>query len=243
MRNTIIAVLVFMLLAAPARAVNLVVVSDTWPPYTDPELTGNGLAINLVATALKRAGYPVSVRFESWSRTMQGVDIGVYDVVGAIWYTDDRAKAFVFSEPYLTNVVKVVRRKDRAFAFNNLVDLAGKRIGVVNGYAYGDNFDRIEVLTKVPSNHVILNLLDVAHGRLDATLDDELVLQYGISRYLKNTSTELEILPKPVSSRGLRIAVSKANPNHKEIVTAFNKAIDQMRNDGTYKRIVEQYRY
>ena len=242
MRN-VIAVFVFMLFLLPVRAAELVVVSDTWPPYTDPELKGNGLAINLVTTALKRAGYPSSVKFESWPRTMQGVDIGVYDVIGAIWYTSDRAQAFVFSEPYLTNVVKVVRRKDRAFPYNNLTDLIGKRVGVVKGYAYGDNFDRIEVLTKVPSNHFILNLLDVAHGTLDATLDDELVLQFGISRYLKNTSSELEILPKPVSSRGLRIAVSKANPRHREIVAGFNKAIEQMRNDGTYKNIVEQYRY
>lgn len=238
-----VAVFVFMLFLLPVRAAELVVVSDTWPPYTDPELKGNGLAINLVTTALKRAGYPASVKFESWPRTMQGVNIGVYDVIGAIWYTSDRAEAFAFSEPYLTNVVKVVRRKDRAFPFNHLTDLVGKRVGIVNGYAYGDNFDRIELLTKVPSNHVILNLLDVAAGRLDATLDDELVLRYGISRYLKNTSNELEILPKPVSSRGLRIAVSKANPRHKEIVAAFNKAIEQMRNDGTYKSIVEQYRY
>jgi len=242
MRN-VVAVFVFMLFLLPVRAAELVVVSDTWPPYTDPELKGNGLAINLVTTALKRAGYPSSVKFESWPRTMQGVDIGVYDVIGAIWYTSDRAQAFVFSEPYLTNVVKVVRRKDRAFPYNNLTDLIGKRVGVVKGYAYGDNFDRIEVLTKVPSNHFILNLLDVAQGTLDATLDDELVLQFGISRYLKNTSSELEILPKPVSSRGLRIAVSKTNPRHREIVAGFNKAIEQMRNDGTYKNIVEQYRY
>lgn len=233
----------FLVIVAPLRAANLVVVSDTWPPYTDSDLPGNGLAINLVTTALKRAGYPVSVKFESWSRTMEGVNIGVYDVVGAMWYTDERAKAFVFSEPYLTNVVKVVRRRDRDFPFNSIADLGGKRIGVVKAYAYGKNFDDVDFLTKIPANHVINNLLDVSQGKLDATLDDELVLRFGIKRYLGSLGKDLVILPKPVSSRGLRIAVSKENPDHQKIVADFNRAMAQMRNDGTYKQIVQQYLY
>jgi polar amino acid transport system substrate-binding protein len=243
MRRIVAALFLLLAVVSPLRAADLVVVSDTWPPYTDNELPGKGLAINLVTTALKRAGYPVSVKFESWPRTMEGVNIGVYDVIGAMWYTDERAKAFVFSEPYLTNIVKVVRRRDVNFPFNNIADLGGKRIGVVKDYAYGKNFDSADFLTTYPSNHVIHNLLDVSQGKLDATLDDELVLRFVIKRYLGSMGKQLEILPKPVSSRGLRIAVSKANPDHQKIVASFNQAMAQMRNDGTFKKIVQQYRY
>jgi len=49
------------LLATPALGQGkLRLVADKWPPFTDVDLPGGGLATSIVTTALARAGYSSS---------------------------------------------------------------------------------------------------------------------------------------------------------------------------------------
>jgi polar amino acid transport system substrate-binding protein len=52
---------------------------------------------------------------------------------------------------------------------------------------------------------------------------------------------DLEFLPNPLIKRGVHIAVSKSNPRHKEIIAKFNKALEAMKNDGTYESILKKH--
>ena len=42
--------------------------------------------------------------------------------------------------------------------------------------------------------------------------------------------------------RSLRIAVSKKNPQHRQIVESFDRTIEDMRQDGSYFAILAQFR-
>ena len=79
----------------------LSIVSKEEAPYIGNELQNKGLSIEIINTAFQRAGYKTSFAFETWPRTYEGALIGIYDVIGSIWRTNDREKDFVFSEPYL----------------------------------------------------------------------------------------------------------------------------------------------
>lgn len=228
-----------LLLSTSVAATGLKVATSTWPPYVDKNLEKNGLAIHIAMTALERAGYAPVLKIESWPRTLQGVNVGVYDVIAAAWHSDERARAFTFSKPYLVNQIKFIKRKGTPFQFNSLADLKGRSIGIVHDYAYGAEFDQAGGLIKISTNHVIQNLLRLSQGQIDLTLGDERVLRHELRQYLSHTKDQFEILPKPLSENGLHIAVSKKNPDHEKIAAAFDKEIGKMKADGTYKAILE----
>lgn len=216
-------------------------ISD-WPPYVETTAPDGGLAIELVRTALERIDYDMAIVDEPWSRTLEGASIGVYDALAAAWYSDRRGATFLFSKPYLTNQIKFIKRKDHPFQFRTMDDLKGQVIGIVKDYAYDDQFDNARGLTRFVNNHVLENLLLMLQGQVDVTLDDEMVLQYEIAKYMANSRDQLEILPKPFVTRGLCFAMNRQHPKAKEIIKAFDDEIAEMRTDGTYDRILAKRR-
>lgn len=232
----------WLLIGTLAHAEQLNVATSEWVPYVGMQLPHQGLAIDLVNTALIRAGYQPVITIDVWSRTLQGTDVGVYDLIAAAWYSDERAKKFDFSKPYLYNDIKLLKRADSNFQFNSVEDLKGKVFGVVNNYAYGDEFNQLRGIIRLPTKYVSENVIAVLNGAVDLTLDDERVLKYVIANDIsKENRSKLVILPKPLSRNGLYIAVSKQNPKHREIVQAFDKAMEAMRKDGSYDRILKAH--
>ena len=219
------------------------VVVNTWPPYVDENLPNNGLAMDIVETAFAKTGRSVSIHVESWPRVLEGVGIGVFDVAGAVWHTDKRAQELEFSKAYLNNQIKFMKRKDEPIKYERLSDLQGLVIGIVQDFAYEESFLDAKNLVKVPQNHILQNLLKLVQGEIDLTVGDERALKFQLGRYMKGGLKNLDVLPKPLSVRGLCIAVSKKNPQHKLIVTSFNKAIAEMKRDGSYDRIVAQHQH
>ena len=110
MKNINFAVLlVCTLLLSPlhAQQQELSMVANIWPPYVDEALPDNGLAMKIVDTAFKRAGYKTKLRIEKWEKALSGSKLGVYDVVGAVWKTESRKQKLLYSEPYLNNNIVI----------------------------------------------------------------------------------------------------------------------------------------
>jgi polar amino acid transport system substrate-binding protein len=114
-------------------------------------------------------------------------------------------------------------------------------VGTVVDYAYDEAFNNARDIVKIPERNLVQNLLKLTQGRIDLTLDDERVLRYEINRYMPNAMANLEILDKPLAVRGIHIGVSRENPAHAEIVAAFNKAIGEMKKDGSFDAIVARH--
>ena len=235
------ALLLGLMLSFSVSAKQLKLVASAWPPYVDENLPGKGLAMDLVSTALTRAGYTPSITIETWPRALEGTQIGIYDIIAGAWYSDERARHFTFSEPFYINEIKFIKQKARGIVFNNLKDLDHLRVGIVAEYAYGDEFERATNFIKVPRNHVIQNLLKLVAGQIDLTLDDELAVRHELQQYMPSHIKDLEFLPKPLDRKGLHIAISRKHPDHKKIATEFDKAIAQMKADGTYKKIIKKH--
>jgi polar amino acid transport system substrate-binding protein len=243
LRRGLRALLLSGMCAHNALALDLSVVhSGNWPPYSDEGLPQQGLAVDLVTTALQRAGHRTVVRVDSLERILEGGKIGVYDVFATPWYSDERNQYLAFSDPYLESRIRFIKRKDKDFEFDEFSDLNGMMIGVVKDYAYGEEFNESRDLIKIGERNLIQNLLKLTQNRLDLTLDDELVLKYEINRYMPNSMKELELLPKPLAVRGVHIGVSRQNPAHDRIVADFNRAIAAMKKDGSYDRIFARHK-
>ncbi|MCC5725678.1 transporter substrate-binding domain-containing protein, partial [Klebsiella pneumoniae] len=134
--------LLTLLLPCALPAANLRLVGDSWPPFVDSRLPGNGLAVELVTTALKRAGFDSSFQQVPWSRALSGVRIGDNDIALSAWYEPARSLCGQFSRAYLSTRIRLLQRKGRGIEFSRLSDLRPYRIAVVRDYAYAPEFDR-----------------------------------------------------------------------------------------------------
>jgi polar amino acid transport system substrate-binding protein len=218
-----------------------VVHSGKWPPYSDASLPGQGLAVEIVSTALKRAGYTPYLRIDSLDRILEGGALGVYDVFATPWYSDSRNQYLDYSKPYLESRILFIKRKGADIDFRSLEDLKGVMVGTVQDYAYGQAFSEASDIVRIPERNLVQNLLKLTQGRIDLTLDDERVLRYEINRYMPNSRDKLEFLPNPLAVRGIHIGVSRENPEHARIVAAFDKAITAMKQDGSFEAILAKH--
>ncbi len=223
--------------SASTSAESLRLVANTWPPFNDVNLLNNGLSSDLVITALKRAGYSSAYFQVPWARVLYGLQAGDYDIVLSAWYDAERAQYGVFSEPYLVNRIRFLRRKGSDIHFKALSDLADNSIAVVRGYSYQREFDNAPSLLRVPVVDFAMGARMLAAGRVQMTLEDELVARHYFQHELRGIEDQVEFLPKPLSENGLHILVRSNHPHAQEIVTGFNKAMQAMREDGTYAKI------
>jgi len=218
------------------------VTASAWPPYVDEALPDRGLAISLVTTALQRAGYPSVVKLEPWPEALEATVAGKYDVLASVWHTKERAQALSFSQPFITNHLKLIRRRDRDLVLRDVSDLEGLRVGVVADYAYTDEAYRATGLHLVAGGGVLDNLRALNDGKVDVVFADERVALYELNQKLVEQVRHVIVLPRSWVERGLRIAVPKKNPQHRQIVEAFDRAIEDMRKDGSYFAILAQFR-
>jgi polar amino acid transport system substrate-binding protein len=231
----------FLLPLSGHTAQTLRLVADPWAPVNDQTLLNNGLASDLVTTALSRAGYTTSYVQVPWARAVRGLQRDIYDVLINAWYTDERATFGYYSQPYLINRVRFLQRKGGQISFTQLADLYPYSIAVVRGYAYSREFDQDSRLTKIGVRGFEVGARMLHAGRVQLTLEDELVARYHLSGSLAGIRDQLEFLPQPLSENGLHILVSRNHPQHRQIADAFNKAIEEMRADGSYAEIFQRH--
>jgi len=216
-------------------------VTSQWPPYVDNNNPEKGLGVELVSIALNRKGYQTNTYIDSWQRALEGVQIGVFDATCAIWKTPEREKDLLFSQPYLTNKISFIKKKETELNYRKLSDLQGFVIGIVRDYAYNDEFTQAKDLIKIPENHIIQNLLKLSEGNIDITLGDEQAINYTLHQYSVGNPAALEFVTPPLAIKGLYLAVSKSNKNAKKIIEDFNQAINEMKQDGSYDQVISKY--
>ncbi len=235
--------LVALAICASSYAEELNVVASAWRPYVDDRLHRNGIAVHLVTEALQRAGYPSRVTLIQWPGDLEAAKAGDANVIASVWFTEERAQQLAFSKPYIVTETHFVKRRGTPHKFDTPADLQGLRIGVVEGYAYGgDARARPLDVTPVFSGSVLDNLRSLVAGELDLVLADERVALYELSVNVPDGIRKTLILPEVWSSRGLRMGVSRQRPDHAEIVTRFDAAIEAMKADGTYAWILATHR-
>ena len=236
-----IALLAALFWGEQAVAEHLRLAGDSWPPFTDQRLPNSGLAVELVSTALQRAGHTTEYVEVPWARVLRGLQQGDYDVIVAAWYSAERTEFGQFSDPYLVNRIRFLQHRRSHIRYDSLADLRPYSIAVVRGYSYSSEFDADTSLSKVPVLEFAMGARMLAAGRVQVVVEDELVAQHYLNRELSEVRSGLEFLPKPLSENGLHILVRRSHPLHQQIVRDFNRASEVMREDGSYARIYQRH--
>lgn len=150
--------------------------------------------------------------------------------IAAVTITDERMESVDFSEPYLDSNQAIVVAKGSSETEETLND-ASKQV-VCQGGTTGDEWigENLPDAIRVPVDDVTAALTGVQTGLYQAMVVDLPVASYMLSQ----SFSDLEIVKEIPTGEQYGIAVSKDNP---ELTQAVNKALEDMKSDGTMKEI------
>ncbi len=178
-----------------------------------------------------------------WARAYMQSSAGRSGIMGLSWSLR-RDDLFDYSAPLFVDEVVVVVRKDRVFPFKSLADLRGKRVGMVRGASFGEEFQRaldanLFVVDGDGGAQQRLNKLML--GRIDCALFNvgkpgfEEALR--INKMFAPLKDALVVLPVPLRRDPNYLAFPK-EMNMKPWLAEFNQVITQGYASGDIQRIV-----
>ncbi|WP_024302082.1 ABC transporter substrate-binding protein [Pseudogulbenkiania sp. MAI-1] len=236
----VLALLLGLMLSAPAWSEKITAAADPYPPFADPSHPKQGISLQIIRAAYATQGYTVEMHFVPWARAIAGVKNGEYDILPNTWWTQERTAFLLYSDPYMKNEIKFIKRKGDPFEYKGLGSLTGKTVGIVRGYGYGDeflnaaNFNRPEVV------EVMQNIKKLVLGRIDLTLEDEVVARWIIKHDAPNLLQQIEFTHNALSTQQLHVTSGLKNPRHKAIIEAFNKGLATIKANGTFDKILRE---
>jgi polar amino acid transport system substrate-binding protein len=239
-RGTIAAIVALWFTAAwgmsAAQNAPLRLVSTAWPPFTNAPKQPR-FALDLVEAALGRVGVTSKTVIVSAPQYTASLLSGLFDGSAAAWKDPDRERDLVFSQPYLENRLVLIGRRGSDVSAKALTDLKAKRVAIVDGYSYGQTTDPAGPVW-IRSRGEEDSLTQLLKGAVDYTLMDELVINYIVSNYPKESDTKLVIGSTPLLTRTLHFALARTRPDAQSIVDQFNAQIRGMIADHTYHRLL-----
>lgn len=229
-----------LVMAMPAVSETLTIAADPWPPFIEEAHEEGGVAIHIIREAVGRSGYDVELNIMPWARAEAGVKAGDYDILPGTWYTEARSKELMYSEPYMENQLKFIKRKGQDFEYGGLESLKGKTVAVIRDYGYGDAFYEADYFEREAASDLVTNVRKLVNGRVDLAIEDELVARFIINDKAPALIDNIEFVEPPYSAEGLHMTTGYENPKHEAIVKAFNEGLAAMKEDGTFDQILEE---
>ncbi len=237
MRRIIVLLVMMALYCVPAAgAESLTFVMESYEPYEYTEAGAfKGIDVDAIRLVCERAGCEPNFVDVPWNRAMSMVKNGEADAIFSLFRTEEREAFLVFPDEHLSlekNVI--VTAKGSGVTVNSLEDLKGKTVGVVDGYAYGDDFDNSDIFTKDAATDNDSVLKKQANGRTDAAVINELVLET-VTPSLGLTDA-FEIQNYVVSEGKMYAGFSKAKGEHSaKWAKTFGEHLKALRAEGKIK--------
>lgn len=213
-----------------ARGTLRVALEGTYPPFNfKDQKTGELTGYDVDVARLLAARLGVKPQFISteWSAILAGLGAGKYDVtVSQVGITPKREQAFDFSTPYAYSSPQLIVRANDKANYASLADLKGKKLGVGQGTVFEQQARTepgidIKAYPATPEN-----LQDLAVGRIDAALNDSLMVPY----LLKNSRLSIRAGARVGKVERMGIPFQKGNPQFK---AALDRAIADVKADGS----------
>ncbi|AAZ26486.1 substrate-binding periplasmic protein [Colwellia psychrerythraea] len=222
-----------------AYAEKITATGDSWPPFLSPDLPGQGIALQIVRAAFKEQGHEVEMTFVPWTRSIKAVKEGKVDILVGTWWTKKRTTFLNYSDDYLVNNIKFIKRVDDSFEYDGLESLNKKNVGVIRDYGYSDNFKKAMNFKKPETTKFINNLKKLVHNRIDLTLEDEIVARAFIKHEAPELKDKVSFSSSPLSSNTLHITSGLSNPKNNRIIADFNKGLAKIKTNGIYDSILK----
>ncbi|OUR66936.1 hypothetical protein A9Q77_10775 [Marinomonas sp. 42_23_T18] len=246
MKNIVLSVLLILM---PSHTLfahnNLVSLTTTdYDPYHAEDMREGGVLTELIRAAFEKAKIKMTVTWFPFSRAIKHAQYSAeYDGIYSIWYTPERAKWAYFSDPIIPNVLGFYRHKDTELpAYWNMkyLKVSAKTVGVVRSYLNPKKMIEAGLDTLV-SDSDLLNLRVLLAQRVDLIVIDKMVAESLIEQHFESQKESFIWLDPPLEYKMQYLAIAKNAPNAKEKIAAFNRALKEIRRDGTYQNIMRKH--
>lgn len=215
-------------------------VDEAYPPYMyNRNNVATGLYPDVVAAVFARIGHDTLISALPWKRALRMGEAGMASVAG-IYKNQERLAIYDYSDPLYEEKLVLYVKKGHTFAFSNIADLEGKKVGLNFGWSYGDAIDSARAAGLFSTDDSVKNNLanfrKLIGGRVDCFIVDELAARRIISQ--QGFDGLVEPLDIPVSVNAGYLVFSKTL-KQKGLIGEFNKAMKQLRRDGAYEAIID----
>lgn len=192
-----------------------------------------GIDVDIAKAIADKLGLELKVEDMEFDSIITSVQSGKADLgLAGMTVTPDRQKNVDFSDSYATGIQSVIVKEDSEIA--KIDDLQGKKIGVqlsTTGDIYAtDDFGKDSVVQYNKGNDAVMAL---TQGQVDAVIiDNEPAKSY------VEANKGLKILDTEYATENYAACISKDNAG---LTKAVNKALAELKADGTLQKIVDQY--
>ena len=200
-------------------------VDPAWAPFEffDDEGNYSGIGSSYTKTIGKRLNVTMKpLQGLSWSEVMTKAKAGEVDILPTVMRTKPREKYLNFTEPYISLPIIIATRKDSPF-IDSLSDLAGVKVGVVEGYATIDllkqDYPSLNLINYKTLSEGLVALND---GNIEAFVDNLGTITYEVDR---NKLSNIKIAAPTEYNFELSMGVRKDWP---ELVGILNKILASM---------------
>ncbi len=208
----------------------------TYAPFTFHDAANKlvGFDVEIGEAVAKKIGVKAEFVEGKWDGLIAGLDVKRYDaVINQVGITEARKQKYAFSEPYIASkAVLIVSEKNSEI--KSFEDLKGKK----SAQSLTSNFGKLAEAAGaelVGTDGFDQSIQLVLTGRAEATVNDSLSF---LDFKKKQPQAPVKIVAEKADADYSGIIVRKGDD---DLVAAINKAIADIKADGTYKTISDKY--
>ncbi len=220
-------------------------VEGAYPPFSFVDANGDlqGFDIDIARALCEAMDAECTLVTQDWDGIIPALLARKYNaIVASMSITEERKEKVDFTNKYYQSPARFARKVGSGIEITE-EGLKGKSVGVqratVTDKFVTDKFgDTVEVKRYGTLDEAVI---DMTSGRLDLILADSVVLAEGFLDTDKGEGYEFvgpAFTDEEWFGEGIGIAVRKGDDELRE---HFNKAIEQIRQDGTYEKINSKY--
>ena len=221
---------------ANAKDVLVLGTNAEYPPFefVDENTTITGFDMELVAELAKRAEVKYEILNMSFDGLIPALKSGKIDfIASAMSATDERRNAVDFTDSYFFTQNLYIKKKDDT-TINSKDDLKGKKVAAQLGTVQ-EMAVREQNLNVITNENTTILVMSLKSGKVDAICTDSSV---GYD-YLRKNDDLVEFAVEPDGSEGFSFAFDKGK--YPEVIAKFNAALEEVKKDGTYDKLLEKY--
>ena len=226
---------------APAR--ELLAVGAQFERVFEYQSSGEygGLGAELLRLMAARTGHTVRFRMVPWARAQAMLVQGQADILIGPYRTPERIASMGFSDkPFYQDQMVFYTRQDASFGWDgDYAVLTNRRVVLLNGWAYGAEWERMRPGLQVSvANNVENGLKMLVHNHVDVFVSnrrntDPVIARLGYARQVKP-------LPKVIDVQNGYFAFPRSSTFDK-LRLQFDQELNKLIETGELKRLSKRY--
>lgn len=225
-----------------AQGETLTAASDHWPPFFMEENGQlSGIGHDILREIARRTGDNISMRKLPNKRALKMFNEGQLDLIvidSPLWSDPKSTPGMLFSDELMSVSEYIYFLRDDYIEVKNPSDLAGKTVSILHDYSYpvfDTAFSRGTVQKyQVYNEQSLLEML--MKKRTRAIFMDSIAFHYNVQKFKHDLTLFRSGLQLSNAPLGVKVRAAKA-----DILPRFNKAIAEMKADGSIDLIVQKY--